>query len=74
MIFDDIKIPYGLYCYEKVDGKNKLCPYWRIKKDFESLEDCGSCLYMQIKYLTQPDDNRLDELVKVCGINISENE
>ena len=52
MIFDDIKIPKGNFCYGKVDGKNKVCPYWRIVNDYESLSSWCSIpqAHLMIKF------------------------
>jgi hypothetical protein len=61
-------IPQGSYCYTRVDGRIKACPFWNKIVDFPS-QDNGYCHYMKKGDWQGKGIGLLWDQCKECGVN-----
>lgn len=60
-------IPEGNYCYTRVDGKFKLCPFWDRFKQFPK-QDNGYCHFMKKGDWQDKGIGLLWDQCKECGV------
>lgn len=60
-------IPEGNYCYTRVDGKFKICPFWDSFPQFPS-QDNGYCHYMNKGDWQDKGIGLLWDQCKECGV------
>lgn len=61
-------IPQGNYCYNRVDGVFKICPFWDKIFDFPT-QDNGYCHYLKRGDWQRGGMGLLWDQCKECGVN-----
>lgn len=64
-------IPKGMYCYsrDKVSGKCKVCPYWKLRKD-KPYQDNGYCGFLGKGDWESEGFGVLWDLCKDCSVKV----
>lgn len=63
-------VPHGDYCYTKIDGKFKKCPFWDSFYPKMPDQSYGFCHLMKIGDFTKDGTHLLWDQVKCCGVNL----
>jgi hypothetical protein len=61
-------IPQGCYCYERIQGKFRACPFWDCDETKPDQEN-GYCHYLEEGDWENDHFGLLWDMVKECGIN-----